>query len=95
MIIELYGESLGSEGDFHEALANALDLSEFYGRNLDALWDVLSIDVERPLQLVWINSEKSKQAMGARFDQIVKILRRVEQYDLEAKYKNRFELALK
>jgi ribonuclease inhibitor len=95
MIIELYGESLGSESDFHEALANALDLSEFYGRNLDALWDVLSVDVERPLQLVWINSEKSKQAMGARFDQIVKILRRVEQYDLEAKYKNRFELFLK
>lgn len=95
MIIELNGESLRSESDFHDAFANALDLSEFYGGNLSALWDVLSIDIERPLQIVWINSEESKKAMGERFDQIVKVLRRVEQSDVDAKHKNRFELFIK
>lgn len=95
MVVELNGECLRCESDFHDTLANKLGLSEFYGGNLSALWDVLSLDIERPLQIIWFNSEKSKEAMGDRFNQIVKVLRRVEQYDLDAMFKNRFELILK
>lgn len=29
---------------FHEALATTLDFPEYYGRNLDALWDCLTDD---------------------------------------------------
>lgn len=94
MNIEFDGKSILSEGSFHDALAEALDFGPYYGANLDALWDTLSIDVERPVRLVWINSSASKAVMGASFDRIVDVLRRVEAEDIELQYPDKFELIL-
>ncbi|WP_426212733.1 barstar family protein [Massilia sp. TWP1-3-3] len=94
MKLEFDGVSILSESDFHEALTEALGLSTFYGKNLDALWDLLSRDVERPVLLEWKNAEISKAAMGDRFDSIVGILRDVEKQDIEYGWTERFELAL-
>jgi ribonuclease inhibitor len=95
MKIEFDGEAILSEGDFHDALAEALDLTGYYGGNLSALWDVLSTDVERPVRLVWENSAVSQAAMGSGFDRLVDVLRRVEKQDTEWNLPNRFELVLK
>lgn len=94
MIITLEGETLASEGDFHDAIVAALDLSPYYGMNLSALSDVLSTDVERPLQLVWKNADASRRAMGAAFDNIVEVLQRVEAEDIQYGYRDRFQLVL-
>lgn len=40
--VELYGGQLTTKDAIHDALATALDLPEWYGRNLDALHDCLT-----------------------------------------------------
>lgn len=94
MIIEIDGEAIQSEADFHYALGESLDLSSYYGRNLDALWDVLSTDVERPIRIEWKNAAASKAVMGECFDRLVNVLRRVESQDVEWNLPERFELVL-
>ncbi len=94
MRIDLDGDKILSESDFHDAISHALALSTYYGRNLSALWDVLSTDIERPIRLVWKNSAVSHAAMGQRFVRIVEVLRRVERQDGELNLSSRFELIL-
>jgi len=64
MKIEIDGASIRSERDIHEFLSRSLEFGTYYGANLDALWDRLSTDVERPVEIVWKQSELSKQALG-------------------------------
>ncbi|MBN3862003.1 barnase inhibitor [Pseudomonas frederiksbergensis] len=81
MIIELDGSTIRSEIEFHKQLASALKVSEFYGNNLNALWDLLSTNIERPIELIWKNSNNSKNSMGDTFVKIVNILDRVKAQD--------------
>ncbi|QBI03057.1 barstar family protein [Pseudoduganella albidiflava] len=94
MELELDGQAIRSEADFHAAIMAALPFPHYYGRNLDALWDVLSTDVERPVRMVWRHSAFSREAMGERFDTIVSILRDVERQDVELNFSGRFSLVL-
>ena len=48
------------------------------GRNLDALWDVLSADIEGPIEVLWDNPESSRLVMGRDFDRILAVLKDVE-----------------
>ena len=49
MIVEIDGSNIKTEADFQGAIAKAFSLSHYYGKNLNALWDVLTCDVERPI----------------------------------------------
>lgn len=49
-------------------------LPDYFGRNLDALWDVLSTDIEGPVEMVWEDCEHSKRSMGKDYDRIVSLL---------------------
>ncbi|MDR2688174.1 MAG: barstar family protein [Azoarcus sp.] len=33
-----------------------MDVRQHHGRNLDALWDLLSASIERPIHLIWFDS---------------------------------------
>lgn len=81
MIIELDGSNIKSEIEFHKQLASALKASELYGNNLNALWDLLSANTERPIELTWRNSNNSRDSMGDTFEKIVSILNRVKAQD--------------
>jgi ribonuclease inhibitor len=94
-LVELDGGRIRSERDFHEQLSSKLDFGPYYGRNLDALWDRLSADVERPVKLVWKDAEVSRRALGAVFDRIVGILKRVEEQDRAWGLQERFEFELR
>lgn len=94
MVYELDGAKITSEPDFHREISRLLDFGEYYGGNLDALWDRLSTDVERPLVLAWKHSSESRAAMGERFDKIIGVLMRVEHQDKEWGLEERFELRL-
>ncbi|QYF95821.1 barstar family protein [Massilia sp. PAMC28688] len=94
MIINIDGENMATEADFHQAIAGALAFSAHYGNNLDALSDVLGTDVERPLTLHWKNAAASQLAMGPSFDRIVGVLRRIEAQDAEWGLSERFHLHL-
>ena len=47
---------------FHGQIASSLSFPHYYGKNLDALRDVLQGDVECPCELTWMNSEVSREA---------------------------------
>jgi RNAse (barnase) inhibitor barstar len=53
----LDGAGIDSEADLHRALTELLGLPEWYGQNLDALWDVLEDEdlrqVKGPVELLW------------------------------------------
>ena len=74
----LNGNAIRSLDDFYDRISTLKDMPEFFGRNLDALWDVLSIDIEGPFEIIWKKAEASKKLMGKDFDRVVKLLRDLE-----------------
>jgi ribonuclease inhibitor len=95
MEIELDGRRVRSEPEFHAEIARLLDFGPYYGKNLDALWDRVSFDVERPVRLIWTHAGVSRTAMGrGDFEKIVSILRRAEERDRRREDDERFELVI-
>jgi ribonuclease inhibitor len=89
------GDKISSEGDLHRVLTAALDFGPFYGRNLDALWDRLSRDVERPVEIIWTNAAQSRRSMGDElFSKIVALLRAVEADDVKSGYADRLTVVI-
>lgn len=46
---------IGDYEDFYAQLKSKLDLPEYFGDNLDALWDSLTGYIELPLHLEFVN----------------------------------------
>ncbi len=76
--IKLPGKSISSLDEFYGEIAKILRFPEHFGRNLDALWDVLTTDIKGPVELAWEDSELSKKSMGKDFEKVVALLRDVE-----------------
>lgn len=93
--VEIDGRTIITERDFHVALAQPLDFGPYYGYNLNALWDRLSLDVERPVKLVWLHSATSRQNLGQRFDAVVSVLTRAQEDDIRLGLSKRFEFELR
>ncbi|MFE3074246.1 barstar family protein [Streptomyces sp. NPDC059247] len=75
MRVVIDGALIGSQADLHRVLAGPLDFGPYYGHNLDALWDRLSRDIERPVKIVWENAEVSRDRMGDEaFEAIASVL---------------------
>ncbi|MFY1656143.1 barstar family protein [Micromonospora sp. WMMD1274] len=66
MLLKIDGREVRTETDLHQLLARALDFGPYYGANLDALWDRLSMDVPRPVAVVWTDWQASERSLGAR-----------------------------
>lgn len=62
---------------FYDELARQLDFPAHFGRNLDALWDVLSGDVEGPLEILWDGTQLSRASMGGDYAKLVALLEEV------------------
>lgn len=93
MRIEIDGAAILSERDLHNILSQALDFGPYYGANLSALWDRLSSDVERPVEIVWKQSELSERALGAtEFEKIRDLLLRVQSQDESFGWSDRFSV---
>jgi len=75
----LNGRAIRSLDDLYDQLSIRLALPEYFGRNFDALWDVLSTDVEGPFEIVWKHADASKKLMGKDFDRVVKLLQELEE----------------
>jgi ribonuclease inhibitor len=85
------GRTIRSEADLHAALAGPLDFGPYYGWNLNALWDRLSTDVERPVELVWEHADASREGLGAElFDRISTVLLRAAAEDERYGWEQRF-----
>lgn len=60
--INIDGKELVSPKALHDALAAALSFPEYYGGNLDALYDVLT-DISEPICLAIENSADARSAL--------------------------------
>ena len=67
------GSKFNSTSGFHEVVRELFDFGQYYGANPDALRDFLSTELERPLEIVWIYADRSKDFMGKDFDKLVGI----------------------
>ena len=94
MEIKITGNIINKEKDFHTQLAVALGVQQYYGYNLHALWDLLSLSIERPIHLVWKNSSESKKKLGKQFEEIVSILERVRLEDEKYGWEDKFTYSL-
>ena len=77
MQLEIIGSKIYTEQDFHNQISKIFSIQDYYGNNLDALWDLLSTNVERPITLVWKDTMFSKNQLKSIFIEIVKVLERV------------------
>jgi len=73
----LNGAKIQSLNDFYDEIARMLSLPEYFGRNLDALADVLSTDVAGPFEIVWASSSLSKKTLKKDYSKIATVLKRV------------------
>ena len=74
----LNGLTIQSIDDLYSALIMQLKFPPHFGRNLDALWDVLTTDIAGPFSIQWQNAHLSRLALGQDYDRIVRILRDLE-----------------
>jgi ribonuclease inhibitor len=96
MEIVIEGNEIKCEADLHKMLRERLDFGPHYGNNLAAMRDRLSSDVERPVTLIWMNSDSSREALGNDlFDRVVAVFRFVEEQDKMFGWDERFTFVVK
>ena len=61
----------------YDELARQLGFPGHFGRNLDALWDTLTTDVEGPVEIVWEDPEHSQSSLGDEYARVVALLEEV------------------
>ncbi|MDS0524723.1 barstar family protein [Clostridium sp. SHJSY1] len=62
--IILDGTKYTNKSELHAALKEKFKLPDYYGKNLDALWDCLTGDISLPINIEWINFDYSKEFLG-------------------------------
>ncbi len=83
------GRKVKTREQFHATVKRALSLPEHYGANLDALWDVLTGDVPRPVSIEWTYSDISREHLGDYFDDICGVFEDVKKDDPEFSFELR------
>lgn len=63
-VTRLEFDSVFSVTEFYQQLADQITLPPHFGRNLDALFDVLTTELPGPLQIRWHHHEASAVQMG-------------------------------
>ncbi|MGW1297225.1 barstar family protein [Streptomyces sp. NPDC002533] len=82
MRVEINGTDISSQTDLHRVLAGALDFGPHYGANLNALRDRLTVDTERPVEIIWHNTSTSRALMGEEsFTQVHDLLETIAEQD--------------
>ena len=73
------GQKVHSMESFYGELKRQLSFPSHFGNNLDALWDVLTTDIEGPIRIIWNGAETSRRTMGNDFELVVELLQQVSQ----------------
>ena len=79
MEIVLNGNEFSNEEELHDYLKVKLQLPDYYGGNLNALWDCLTGWVDLPLTIVWVNFEESEKRLGSCAQEILDLFREAEE----------------
>jgi ribonuclease inhibitor len=65
--------------ELHLVLKEKLQLPDYYGKNLDALWDCLTGWIDLPITIEWIGYESSKQKIGEYAEKLLHTFQEAEQ----------------
>lgn len=77
-IVILDGQEFASSAELHQQLKDKLHLPDFYGGNLDALWDCLTGAIKLPLELKWTNYRISEERLGNEADRVRDLMLEVQ-----------------
>lgn len=58
--IKIDFKNIDNEKEFYEIIRNKLDLPEYFGDNLDALWDSITGYIELPIKIRFLNFNNKK-----------------------------------
>ena len=58
--IEIDFENITTKEEFYEIFKSKIELPEYFGDNLDALWDVITAYLELPLKVRFLNFNNKK-----------------------------------
>lgn len=72
-LCKIDGSRIDTIEDLYEQLSAQIRLPQHFARNLDALWDALTAEIEGPLEIVWLNADESRKKLGDTYIR-VKIL---------------------
>lgn len=72
--LNLDGTILKDKEELHNTIAWQLSLPSYYGRNLDALWDVLST-WSKPLRIEVTAAETLRKHLGPTADGLLQLLK--------------------
>lgn len=78
--ITLDGSKFTDKETFHSLIKSNFKLPDYYGCNLDALWDCITTDVQLPMTLTWLNFEKSFSYLGDYALLAEKLFKKAELY---------------
>ena len=80
--IILDGTEIISMSDIHNIFSEELNFPEYYGRNLDALYDCLS-DVSEEVEIIIENKAEMEEDLGVSFERLCSLLD-----DISEEYEN-------
>ena len=89
-IVLLDGEKITGMKDVHRAFAEALSFPPETGKNLDALFDMLTATKEE-IGVVLVNTEELKKAIGRRQNSFFRMLEDVKKERKGFSYKSPFD----
>ena len=73
-IVLLDGCKIEKLADVHRVFAEELAFPEWYGRNLDALFDLLT-ETREETGVIVVNAERMSTRLGGRYDRLMRVLR--------------------
>lgn len=71
-VITLNGKKMTSVGSTHQYLKHKMKFPDYYGGNLDALWDVLTT-ISQPSHIRLINYDELKGQLGLYADELLNV----------------------
>ena len=77
MRVELDGRGMRDRASVHAQLKERLELPDYYGRNLDALYDILT-ERNQPMTIVLSGASEMQAQLGSYAEAILETLRQVE-----------------
>lgn len=67
MKIRIDGLNIKNKNDFYKKIGEQIDLPDYFGRNLDALYDIFTERDPSTIEVEFINYEQLEEALGSRF----------------------------
>lgn len=86
MIVELDGRQMTDRAKIHDHLKTQLNLPEYYGRNLDALYDLLT-EICQPTEIVLRDSAEMEAQMGRYAGALLSTLREAAENNPALKFR--------